>query len=405
MRLVYLLARYPVESEGFIRREIRALRERGIVVEVHALVRAAAADADLEPAASYRPPLLSPASLLPLAGAFLASPWKFLCATASLLALHRSRPLHQLRILRNLPAACRIARRLGPEHGVFLYAHFVGLPADLAFFISHLTGRPFGISGHAADLCREDPVGLEKKIQAAAFTAVCSAWHCERLCRCLPRVADKIHLVRHGLFPEDHELLSRPWKGRNLAAGRLVEKKGHIVLLRALAELARVRRVECEIAGEGPLRGPLEDFLKASDLFSAVAFVGQRRPADMASLYAKSDLLVHPSVEAADGDMEGIPNVILEAMMHGLPVVASRTAGIPEALVDGESGILVEPGDPAALAAALTRLLDDPALAQRMGRCGREKALREFDQRRNIEALLSLIETVDFRLCSGVRDS
>ncbi len=156
--------------------------------------------------------------------------------------------------------------------------------------------------------------------------------------------------------------------GRVLFVGRLVEKKGLAVLLEALRSVPLGWSLD--VVGDGPLRGELE--ARAAGL--PVRFLGQATKDDLARSYAGCDLLVAPSVPAASGDQDGLPVALLEAMSAGCPVVASRLAGIDEAVVDGETGLLVPPGDAAALAAALTRLLGDRALRDRLGAAASARA-------------------------------
>ena len=156
--------------------------------------------------------------------------------------------------------------------------------------------------------------------------------------------------------------------GRVLFVGRLVEKKGLAVLLEALRSVPVGWSLD--VVGDGPLRAGLE--ARAAGL--PVRFLGQLTKDDLARAYAGCDLLVAPSVPAASGDQDGLPVALLEAMSAGCPVVASRIAGIDEAVVDGETGLLVPPGDAAALAAALSRLLGDPDLRDRLGAAASARA-------------------------------
>ncbi len=164
--------------------------------------------------------------------------------------------------------------------------------------------------------------------------------------------------------------------GRLLFVGRLVEKKGLAVLLDALRDLPGGWSLD--VAGDGPLRADLER--RASGL--PVTFLGQTTKADLARLYATCEILVAPSVPAASGDQDGLPVALLEAMAAGCAVVASEIAGINEAIVDGESGLLVAPGSQAGLTAALATLLADPVLRARYGAAASARA-----QEYSVEAL------------------
>ncbi len=153
--------------------------------------------------------------------------------------------------------------------------------------------------------------------------------------------------------------------GRILVVGRLVEKKGVAVLLDALDRLPPQSGWSLDVIGDGPLRSRLER--RAAGLRRPVRFLGQVSRADLAAAFAAAAVTVVPSVPAASGDQDGLPVALLEAMAAGCAIVASRLAGIDEAVVDGESGVLVPPGDPAALAAALAALLADGDRRRRLG--------------------------------------
>jgi glycosyltransferase involved in cell wall biosynthesis len=172
---------------------------------------------------------------------------------------------------------------------------------------------------------------------------------------------------------------------RALAVGRLVPKKGHAD---ALAALARLRDAgvpaRLDVVGAGPGRAALESARAALGLGDAVAF---HPPTDQAGLrvhFEAADVFLHPSVTADDGDVEGIPNVAIEAAATGLPVVATRHGGLVEAVADGATGVLVPERDPAALAAALELLAKDPARRLALGRAGAERVRREFDLRAQV---------------------
>jgi len=135
----------------------------------------------------------------------------------------------------------------------------------------------------------------------------------------------------------------------------------------------------CEIYGGGPMREELERMVCAAGLEPRTWFHGARPQDEIVAAYARASVFALAPVVLSDGDRDGIPNVLVEAMASGAPVVSTRISGIPELIEDGTNGILVEPGDVAALAEAITRLLFDPQLASRLGAAGRRTVEREFD--------------------------
>jgi glycosyltransferase involved in cell wall biosynthesis len=175
-----------------------------------------------------------------------------------------------------------------------------------------------------------------------------------------------------------------------LAVGQLKEKKGYIYLIKACRILKDLGLgFRCEIVGEGPLREALQAEIDARDLSGTVELCGALHHPQVIHKYRSADIFVTPSILAADGDRDGIPNVILEAMAMQLPVAATLHSGIPEVVVDGVNGLLVPPADEVALAEALARLIGDGGLRRRLGLNGRKTVLEKFDIRRNAERLLA----------------
>jgi len=176
-----------------------------------------------------------------------------------------------------------------------------------------------------------------------------------------------------------------------LAVGRLVEKKGFADLVDACARLVdRGVDFRCRIVGKGPLEAALAARIRERGIADRVTLEGPRPRGEIARLLGESTLLAAPCVIGRDGNRDGLPTVILEAMASGLPVVSTRVTGIPEAVVDGVTGRLVEPGDVAGLADALAAMLADPAACAAMGRAARERVLERFDVRRSIDALAAV---------------
>jgi glycosyltransferase involved in cell wall biosynthesis len=161
-----------------------------------------------------------------------------------------------------------------------------------------------------------------------------------------------------------------------LFVGRLVERKGIANLLRAAAGSRLPYRVA--LVGFGPEEARLRSLAAALGLADRVEFAGRVSDAELSRRYAEADVFVLPATIDARGDTEGLGVVLLEALAHGLPVVATRRGGIPDIVIDGETGLLVEDGDAAALARAIERLLADPALARRLAERGADHVRSEF---------------------------
>lgn len=178
-----------------------------------------------------------------------------------------------------------------------------------------------------------------------------------------------------------------------LAVGRLVEKKGFDILLRAAA-LARARGAQFELhfVGDGPEREDLERLASGLGLRDVVVFHGRMTQEELRPLYEQARVFAIASIVTADGDRDGIPNVLLEALAMGVPTVATNTGGIPELIEHEETGLLAKPGDPVDLSEQLERILYDEDLRERVRKAGRERVALDFDITRNIDGLITLLD-------------
>ena len=282
-------------------------------------------------------------------------------------------------------------REDGVEH---LHSHFISAPADIAELVSRLSALPFSISAHAKDIYLSDPADLQRKLLAARFTVTGSEVNRQVLATIAPRapVHRMYHGVDHALF---HPTLRAPAPDVPLivSVGRLRAKKGLDNLIDACALLRRRGQAfACEIVGYGEEQARLQAQIDRLGLAGQVRLLGKLAREQVISRYAHAAAYVQPSRIAADGDRDGIPNVLLEAMAMGLPVVATRVSGIPELVGDGFNGLLVQADEPAALADAITRLLKQPALCADLG-CRARDRHRTLRQRPQPAAAVQLAAT------------
>jgi len=177
-----------------------------------------------------------------------------------------------------------------------------------------------------------------------------------------------------------------------LFVGRLVERKGVETLVRALAALTSKRRVRLTIVGEGTREARIRSLIDALELVDRVRLTGALSDLELAAAYDRADLFVLPAVVDAKGDTEGLGVVLLEALRSGVPVIGSRVGGIPDIVIDGETGWLVPPGDPRALAAAIDEALDDPREARRRVALGQRHVERHFSMPRILDAMIACYE-------------
>jgi colanic acid/amylovoran biosynthesis glycosyltransferase len=252
------------------------------------------------------------------------------------------------------------------------HAQFANEAATAALVAAELAGRRFSFRSHTAP----NPQLLRTKLAHAALVLSISEY--DRAL--LERVAPAANVVVSRLGVDVPETDAETEEGLIVSVGSLIEKKGHHVLVAACAALvAAGRSVRCEIAGEGPARAGLERLIAEHGLDDVVMLRGALPRADTLELIARANVFVLASVPSASEGEDGIPVVLMEALARSRPSVATRLSGIPELVVDGETGLLVAPGDEVALASAIAALLDDPGRAKTFGAAGRAKVLAEYD--------------------------
>ena len=386
---------WPKLSETFILEEVLALERHGVALRLYAL--AAPTDALTHPAvARVRAPLVCAPQLLRRHWAEFAARHLRLAAAAPLaylraliVAVRRGR-----RGLHDFVQAGWLAVQVRDDGIGHLHTHFISTPADVADLVSRLTLLPFSISAHAKDIYLSDPSDLRRKLEAARFTVTCTEFNRCTLASIAPRA--RVHRMYHGV--DQAQFHPRPRSGVDappliLSVGRLREKKGLDTLIDACRVLRdRGQAFRCEIVGYGEEHDRLRARIARQGLTGAVCLVGKLPREQVIESYARAAVYVQPSRIAADGDRDGIPNVLLEAMAMGLPVVASSVSGIPELVGDGHNGLLVKPDDPLALADAITRLLHEPQLCADLGRHARGTVAASFDNDHNVQLLCRLLQ-------------
>ncbi|MBI4553754.1 MAG: glycosyltransferase [Candidatus Latescibacteria bacterium] len=397
-RIVYILKHFPAISETFILREITALRRRGLPVTVVALCRAHREGLSSEEEACLRetrfvPPLFLPSVLLTNMLTFLASPRSYLDAFVRVMGLPHRRPYFYLRAWYHFLAVGYIARALRDgQPVVHLHAHFASTSTEIAMGVATLLGVPFSFTAHAKDIY-VDANALREKIQAARFVVTCSDYNARYLRALCPELhPEHVTVVRCGI-PIDTVVRRKPHVSSPpmiLSVGRLVEKKAHRYLIEACGMMKNEGLAfECVIIGDGPLRGRLSEMILRQRLQGCVTLLGSLPYRQVEEFYRRAAVVVLPSLITAEGDREGMPSVLTEAMMFGVPVISSPTAGIPELVVDGETGLLVPPADAQALARAIVRVLHDAPLRSRLVARGRAKVEADYDLEQNVARLIA----------------
>ncbi|MFO1079808.1 MAG: glycosyltransferase [Reyranellaceae bacterium] len=256
-----------------------------------------------------------------------------------------------------------------------LYAHFLHTPASVARYAATLRGLPWSVSAHAKDIWTSADWEIRDKLADCAWLTTCTQVGLDRLAALAPDPS-RLKLIYHGLdvahLPPPAPHCGRRDGGdpgdpvRILSVGRKVEKKGYDDLLVALARLPAALHWRFEHIGGGELGPTLEARAQELGIADRCHWLGSQPQAGVFAALARADLFVLASKRAADGDQDGLPNVLMEAAHQGLAIVSTRAAAIGEFLTDGDSGLLVPPATPAALATALARATADPELRLRL---------------------------------------
>ena len=293
-------------------------------------------------------------------------------------------------LLLHFVLAVPLALQIKRDGITFINAHFTDAAAGFAMLAARLLDIEFGLTAHAYDIFTPQYNRIEK-LEFARFILTCTRFNKKTLLEQNHFLnPDKITVMYHGIDLEKFQRVDRnPHDGFNiLSVGRLVPKKGFDVLIDA-CRLLQLRGAEftCRIIGDGPMRSDLEEQVNQNSLFERIEWVGSVPSSDIVSYYEAADVFVLPCVVEADGNRDGIPNVIAEAMAMELPVISSEISGIPELVVHNETGFLLQPHDSDAVARAIATLVSDRHLSRHMGKAGRQRIKLVFDSKNCLERL------------------
>jgi len=390
MKIGYLFRTFPQLSQTFVTNEICELERLGHTIVIGAL---------------YRPGEGIPDSLGPMAFRALywfdidkslmlriltANVWIFLRYPKPYVKLFGININHPLVFLKKV----FLSHYFHSAQVDHIHTHFAWEQVDLLCFIKELTGIPFSITLHAADIYSEVHP-LEKSLNNAAFFATISQYNRQYLIEQMRMDPESIHVIHCGVSP----VARLPYQARGdqsgliLSVGRMTDKKGFDLLIRAVGQLnAKGLKVKAKIIGDGPLRQKLEKLITELSLDRQIELTGSMDHGAVMEAIQDCDLFVLPCRQAENGDMDGIPVVLMEAMAAGKPVVSTAISGIPE-LVQPGTGILVEPENCDELSLAVEEILEDGKKAFTMGQKGRLIVQERFSIRGQAERIVHLIRT------------
>ena len=387
-RVGYVVKRYPRYSETFVVTEILAHEAAGLAVEIFALGNPMESHFQ-DSIARVR----APVTYLAADGGGRASDfWAAVSAAAGELpALWAALPAAAGEPGREVYQAVLLARHARARGITHLHAHFATSAATVARLAARLAGLPFTFTAHAKDIYHEEvrPEDLRRKLADAAAAVTVSDYNARHLRATHGPAADRVVRVYNGMDlgrlpfadPADRPPLI-------LAVGRLVEKKGFADLVDACGRLAaRGRAFRCRIVGSGEQEPQLRRRIGELGLDGRVELLGPRPQDEVFAAVRSAAVLAAPCVVSDDGNRDGLPTVLLEAMALGTPCVATDVTGIPEAVRHGQTGLVVPQHDPVALADALDRLLINAALRVDLASAARRLIEAEFDARRTAAGL------------------
>jgi glycosyltransferase involved in cell wall biosynthesis len=402
-KIGFVLKGYPRLSETFIAQEIHLLESRGFELEIFSLRGPREKERHpvhekIRAPITYIPEYIFPAFREIIATnlrSFFRYPSSYL--SALLHAIARSVSLFSdSPIKRLLQAGWLIDKKnLGTTEIHHLHSHFVHVPTELTFYLSRITGLTYSISAHAKDIYTIPESVLRERVISSQFLMTCTEFNFQKIREVVGSAeAKKVHKVYHGVNLGSFRPMAPPaaLPLRLLTVARLVPKKGFDDMLRAL-RILRDRGIELrfDIFGEGEQRKEIENWIKEFSLSDLVSLHGAVTQPTVLAAYRAGGVFVLASRETEDGDRDGIPNSLAEAMSMELPVVATNISGIPELVANEKTGLLVPPRDPVALADALERLFREKGLAERLGKAARLKVSNVFDADRCIDSCEQLL--------------
>jgi glycosyltransferase involved in cell wall biosynthesis len=401
-KVVVVLKGYPRLSETFIAQELLGLEQAGMELEFVSLrhptdLKRHAVHDEIQAPVTYLPEYLHLSPLRVVRG-FIA------CFR---LPGFSDAFKHFLRDVKRDVSRSRI-RRFGqamvlaaewPVGGEWIYAHFLHTPADVAVYTSEILRIPWSVSAHAKDIWTSPDWNVSDKLNSAAWTVTCTEVGYKHLCD-LAADKSRVHLSYHGLdlnrFPPSERTLSvRDGSCAEnpvviLSVGRAVNKKGYDVLLRALAQLSSDLHWTFIHVGDGGEIAAMKSLASELGIEKKIVWTGAINQSEVLSHYQQSDVFALACRVTADGDRDGLPNVLVEAASQSLTCVSTRVSGIQELFVDKVNGLLVDSESPEQLAKALSLAITSPSLRQDLGKSAEKRVRETLDYRTSVQQLIKL---------------
>lgn len=392
--VAFVLKGYPRLSETFIAQEILGLERRGLDIRLvslrHPTDKAThPIHREIRAPVLYLPEYLHQEPLRVLRGLRAARrmPGYPAARRAWLHDLKRDPTRNRVR---RWGQACVLAQELPPDVGR-LHFHFLHTPASVTRYAAILRGLPWSGSAHAKDIWTSPDWEIREKLAEMDWLVTCTASGADHL-RGLADDPERVALQYHGIdltrfAPPPSDTGSKGSPVTILSVGRAVPKKGYDDLIAALAALPQDLNWRLVHIGGGALLKQLKEQARDAGIGDRIDWRGALPQEAVLAALRSADVFVLASKIAADGDRDGLPNVLMEAQSQGLATVATAVSAIPELIDADRTGLLVPPGDPDALAQALERVLRDPDLRRALGQAGADRVRAHFDAERELDSL------------------
>ena len=389
-KIAYLLKTFPRLSETFILNEVLGLEKLGKDIHIFSLKRPEGeprhpSAAEVKATVTYIPslgPQFRLRNICLLVVSHLTLLFTRTCLYFAAARFYFGKPGKSR--WKDFLQAGYLARLLARGEFDHLHAHFANVPTTVAEVAHRLTGIPYSFTAHAKDIYLTPPAELARKIAGAACVLTCTAYN-QRYLASLATGRTPIRLAYHGVdvsrFGMQPARVSEPDSKRPLilSVGRFCEKKGFEYLIEACRALKdRGQAFRCQIVGYGELQNKLQTMIKALCLEHCVSLAGKMTQDQLAALYPQASIFVLPCLVTDNGDRDGIPNVLIEAMACGTPVISTNISGISELVEHKWTGLLVEQRNAGAIADAMETLLLWPGLRSRLAGNARSRVLRRF---------------------------
>ncbi|MDJ0690807.1 MAG: glycosyltransferase [Xenococcaceae cyanobacterium MO_188.B32] len=398
----YLLKCYPRFSETFILNEILELERQGVKLHIFSILqpqdhKCHADVAKVKAQVTYIPSLV-PAFTFKSLFLLLIAHWQLFWQSPrrylKTLQFFRDRP--EKKRWKQFHQAGYMALELQKLELAFFQTHFANVPASVAELVYRFSNIPYSIFAHAKDIYLTKPEILDRKIASAKFVLTCTGFNHQYL-QSISTSKTPIHLSYHGLDLTKFSPQCDRQKSNNdlpliLSVGRFCEKKGFAYLIQACHLLKQKGyQFRCQIVGYGELQPQMEQAIEQLQLQEVITLGGKLTQDKLIEIYRQADIFVLPCQISENGDRDGIPNVLLEAMAMEIPVISTPISGIVELIEDRKTGLLVQQKDSQGIANAIEELINNPELRQQLQQAGRIKVAQQFSLAENIKEIKTLL--------------